>query len=291
MKAFEILSEAPNLPPGTTTSAGGIVVPQSTQDQIDREAKAKAAQDAKDQSAERKRQLANKRQKTYDKMHPVKSKLGNIFGYDPNKDPKKYAKDFAKYRAKLKEIGGETKQFPTSIVRLLGIFNLGIVAIPELVSWWEDRETNENLYKLGLVSYATYEFSQDYNNWRLKKVVAPLTALAIAKLVSKVLLTLPRLVSAPIIGAELAGGPPGWVIALFHTASLVGAEFLVQSDWFQHALTDNIEAYIVLKLLGVDSEKFNALQHDFENQLKAVSKQQENDLTQLKALQQKVNPD
>ena len=287
MKAFEILSEAPNLPPGTTTSAGGIVIPQSTANQI----AASDAQQAKDKADARANKKANIRQSRYNKMHPVKSRLGNIFGYDPNKDPKKYAKDLASRREKLQaELANKQKPFSPKFVSFLKIFNLAVVTVPELVNWWNDNENNDILYKEGQISAVTYEFAKKYYNWRLLRVVAPATALVLTERVINFLL-IGRAATLPALAAEAAGGPPGWVIMLFHTAALVGITYLAQTKWFQTQLSQNIEMLIIRWLMGMNSEEFDAANRDLENQLKAVSDQQDKDLNQLKALQQKVNPD
>lgn len=287
MKAFEILSEAPNLPPGTTTSAGGIVIPQSTADQI----AASDAQQAKDKADARASKKADIRQARYNKMHPVKSKLGNIFGYDPNKDPKKYAQDLAKHRQKLQtELANKQKPFAPKFVSFLKIFNVAVITLPELYNWWTDNENNDILYKEGQISAVTYEFAKKYYNWRLLRVVAPATTLVLVERVINFLL-IGRAASLPALAAEAASGPPGWVIMLFHTAALVGMTYLAQTSWFNTALSHNIEMFIIRNFMGMSSEEFDAANRDFENQLKAISDAQDKDLNQLKALQQKVNPD
>ena len=264
MKVTDILFEAPNLPPGTTTSAGGIVVPQSTQDQIDREAKAKA-----DRRAEvRKDRKADVVKKQYQKDNPVKSKVRAIFGKPF--DPKTAGKDLvsqlearrSQYKAALKPVAKMAKF--AKFIPFIGVLG---VSLAEFWDFYDDRRAATIYYENGAITKRQHDYLMEYYNYRGAKIIIPAAAAALTYGFTR-LMTVGWAAALRLVGgASLAIPGAGWVTAVATVAAAFGVEYLMQTDWFKNSVEKYFFNWLAELFMGVSEQDSEDIAQDIRTQL------------------------
>ena len=269
MKVTDILFEAPNLPPGTTTSAGGIVVPQSTQDQIDREAKAKADRRADVRKAKKDAAWQTVIKKQYQKDNPIKSRVRAIFGKPF--DPKTAGKDLvsqlearrSQYKAALKPVAKMAKF--AKFIPLIGYLG---VSLAELWDLFDDRRAATIYYENGAITKRQYDYLMEYYWWRGSKVLIPIAA---GKLMQGTIGIISVMGGTALRFFGVASAVPGagWIAAAASVIAMFGVEYLMQTDWFKNSVEKYFFNWLAELFMGVSEQDSADIAQDIRKQLSA----------------------